>query len=116
MRASLAMIDLVAELQGLRPGERRALLARLEPGERQRIEGQLAKLAKRPEPSFDALACLSPWLAESLAEARSGDKGNLPLAPRDALIEAERLLPSAKPAREAKPSLLDRFLARTRKG
>ena len=110
MRASPALVELIAELHQLGASGRRAILADLEPEDRQRIEGQLKRFEQRAEPNFDALACLSPWLAESLAEARSGKGGNLTMATCEALVDAERLLPRDRPPAEASRSLLDKIL------
>lgn len=116
MRMSPALVDLMVELSALAAADRRAILAGLEPGERQQVEHHLQKVSKAAEPSFDALAMLSPWLAESLAEARSGKGERLTPAVREALIEAERLLPRDKPAKNHSPSLLERLFKRGRDG
>ncbi len=94
MRPSPALVELIVELHQLGSSDRKSLLSRLDPGDREIIQAQLTKLARRPAPSFDALASLSPWLAESLAAARSGDGGVLTPATREALLDAERLLPT----------------------
>lgn len=110
MQYGPALIDLIVELHDLRPIDRRAILERFEPFEREIIENMLRKVAEPAPPSFDALASLSPWLAESLGTARSLPS-NLTPATREALIEAEQVLPrAAPPARPAKPSLLDKML------
>jgi hypothetical protein len=115
--SSPALIDLMVELHQLRPADRRAILERLEPDDRGRIEAHLLKAMAPPEPSFDALAGLSPWLVESLAAARSRNGNVLTPATSEALNEAERLLPRrAAESREApQPSLLDRLLATGRR-
>lgn len=115
MRPSPALVELMVELHQLGASDRRAILARLEPIERQRIEGHLQKLTALTEPSFDALATLSPWLAECLAEARSGADGRLTHATREALADAERLLPRDQPVPKSSLSLIDRFLGKGRK-
>ena len=115
MRASPALIELLAELHQQSAAGRRAILAGLEPEERQRIEGHLARFEQRAEPNFDALACLSPWLSDSLAEARSGTGGRLTMATREALADAERLLPRDRPTPENGASLLDRLFRKGRR-
>lgn len=92
-RASPPLIDLILELHQLGAGDRKAILQRLGDEEKTLILAQLDRIHKRPEPSFDALASLSPWLAESLAVARSGEP-SLTRATREALLDAERLLPA----------------------
>ncbi|WP_294122210.1 hypothetical protein [Sphingomonas sp.] len=92
-RASPALVDLVLELHQLGAGDRKAILQRLEDEEKKLILAQLGRIKKRPETSFDALASLSPWLAESLAAARNGAPSLTP-ATREALLDAERLLPA----------------------
>jgi len=111
-RPSPALIDLVVELHELAPGDRRAILGRFEPFEREIIENCLQKAIEPAPPSFDALAGLSPWLVDSLGAARTGPSGLTP-ATREALLEAERLLPrAAPPAEPRRPSLLDRAFAK----
>lgn len=107
-RASPALIDLILELHQLGAGDRKAILERLDDEEKKLILAQLGRIQKRPEPSFDALASLSPWLAESLAAARSGES-SLTRATREVLLDAERLLPSEA---EPKAPFALRFIKR----
>jgi hypothetical protein len=110
---SPALVDLIVELHQLGAADRYAILERLEPQERELIEAHLKRAAQRPEPSFDALAALSPWLADSLMAARAG-QATLARATCEALIDAERLLPSkAEPLNSVRPSLLQRLFSRT---
>ena len=115
MRASPALIELIAELHQRSAADRRAILADLEPEDRQRIAAHLKRFEQRLEPNFDALACLSPWLAESLAEARSSTGGKMTLATCEALADAERLLPRDKPS-PVRVSLIERILRKGRQG
>lgn len=93
MNASPALIDLILELHRLGASDRKVILGRLDEEDRELVIAQLRRIERRSEPSFDALASLSPWLAESLAAARSGDHG-LTGATCESLLDAERLLPA----------------------
>ena len=92
-RVSPVLAELVVELHRLGKHDRNFILGRISEPERKLILAQLARIKVRPEPSFDALANLSPWLAESLAAARNGEP-RLTAAAREALLDAERLLPT----------------------
>ena len=97
-RISPALVEMIVELHQLGAGDRKAILERLGDEDKKLIIAQWGRIRQRPEPSFNALASLSPWLAESLAAARSGES-SLTRATRDVLFDAERLLPS-----EARPN------------
>lgn len=114
MSLSPALAELLVELHRVRAADRRAILARLEPSERLLVGGHLEELEERAQPRFDALATLSPWLAESLAEARSGASDKLTAATREALAEAERLLPRDKPPPGPRLAFIDKLLRRGR--
>lgn len=112
--ASLA--DLLAELKVLGRSERNLIIDRLEPQDRSRVIRLLGRETVTPPPTFDALASLSPWLSESLAQARQRDghraAATITQATRDALLEAERLLPTEGAAPSSRTSFLHRIIAR----
>lgn len=118
MAAKASLADLLAELSSLSAGERRLIVDGLGEHDRERVVRLLGKATVTPPPSFDALASLSPWLAESLAAARATvplpKTANLTAATRDALLDAERLLPTEAARANSSPSLLQRLLARER--
>lgn len=96
-RASLSLIDLVVELRLLGRRDRNSILDRLDAPNRKRVVSLLGKAGKKAVPTFDALAELSPWLSESLADAHASRRQeSAPVftsATREALLQAERLLP-----------------------
>lgn len=119
MKASPTLAELLVELHQLGARERRRIIDRLDENDRERV-GRMVGIAKAtPPPSFDALANLSPWLSESLAAARGkGDRSRVAgftNATRDALLDAERLLPTSRLAHDGagRPSLLGRLFAKS---
>lgn len=96
-RPSLPLIDLVVELRLLGRRDRRSILDRLGAPDRERVASLLGKTDPKAAPTFDALAALSPWLSESLADVhashRQGRASIVTAATREALLQAERLLP-----------------------
>lgn len=119
MKASPTLAELLVELHQLGARERRRIIDRLDESDRERVSRMMGIAKAKPAPSFDALANLSPWLSESLAAARSeGNRSRVVSftnATRDALVDAERLLPSSGPAHNGAThsSLLGRLFAKS---
>ena len=119
MKKSPTLAELLVELHQLGARERRLIIDRLDENDRDRVSRMVGLAKTKPAPSFDALASLSPWLSESLAAARS--KGNrsrgtsFTNATRDALLDAERLLPTSRLAHDGAShlSLLGRLFAKS---
>lgn len=102
----------LVELKRLRRSRRKTVLDALAPEEREQIE-ELLQEVDRPQPRFDALASLSPWLVECLAAARrdegEGKKVKLTPATCSALRKAELLLVDAGSPQSPRESVFRRI-------
>lgn len=119
MSSNDRLVGLLVDLKRMGRTERGWVLAQLEDEERGQVERLLEQSNRKP-PKFDALARLSPWLADALADARKADDATVAKrmthATRAALIDAERLLDtSAKPAADSR-SWYARLLKRSHGG
>jgi hypothetical protein len=64
--------ELISELRRLGNRELRLTLRQLSADERTRVLTMIEGSSPRPEPSFELLVGLSPWLLKAIEEARGG--------------------------------------------